>query len=140
MPEANYQVEEEFKVQFAWKIPSGDFIRAIFKTKVLQKDHLSDKYVVELQKFLAGRQESSAGVMRPVEDVARDYWALVAELEGRKISLAFEADDGRPRWLRTETLTGEHNFFTRLNVLPANLPDREKWEKVLSGYGLEIKQ
>jgi hypothetical protein len=138
MPEANYQVGEKFKAQFAWRIPSGDFIRAIFETKVLHQDHLSDKYVVQLTRFLAGRQENSAGVMRPVEEVARDYWALVAELEGRKISLAFEADDTRPLWLRIETLTGEHNFFTRLNVLPENFPEREKWEKVLSRYGLEM--
>jgi hypothetical protein len=45
----------------------------------------------------------------------------VNSLSGNKISLAYEADDGRPLWLRLETLTGEHNFFHRLNELPPSL-------------------
>lgn len=123
MPEANYQVGEIFRVQFVWRIPNGDFLRAIFTAEVLLQDDVSDKYVVRLLEFVSGRQEAPDGSARPLENVARDYWALVNQLEGRKISLAFEADDGRPLWLRLETLTGEHNFFRRLNELPPQLPD-----------------
>lgn len=118
MPDANYQVGENFQVQFVWRIPNGDFLRAIFRAEVLLLDDISDKYVVRLEEFVSGRQEAPDGSMRSLEDVDRDYWALVNQLEDRKISLAFEADDGRPLWLRLETLTGEHNFFRRLNELP----------------------
>jgi hypothetical protein len=38
---------------------------------------------------------------------------LVGKLIGRKITIAYEADDSRALYLRLETLTGEHNFFTR---------------------------
>ena len=118
MPEANYVVGDKFRLYFVWRIPSEDYLRAIFEAEVLHVDDLSNKYVVLLSEFLAGRQENSDGEMRSLEEVARDHWSLVAGLAGRRISIAFEADDGRPLWLRLETLTGEHNFFRRLNELP----------------------
>ncbi len=123
-----YSVGDIFRLQFAWRIPSEDYIRAIFDAEVLLLDYLSNKYVVQLSEFIAGRQESSQGEMRSSEEVARDYWSLVIDLKGRKIAIAYEADDGRTLWLRLETLTGEHNFFQRLNELPEQfrglLPDR----------------
>ena len=45
--------------------------------------------------------------------MSRDYWQLVGGLVGRRITLAYEADDGRALYMRLETLTGEHNYFTR---------------------------
>jgi len=118
MSEANYLDGDNFSVHFVWRIPNGDFIRAIFKVEVLLQDELSEKYVVQLNEFIAGRQETSDGEMRPLESVARDYWQLVSNLTGHRISLAFEVDDGRPLWLRLETLTGEHDFFRRLDEYP----------------------
>jgi hypothetical protein len=38
---------------------------------------------------------------------------MVGDLVGCKITIAYEADDGRTIHLRLATLTGEHNFFTR---------------------------
>ena len=118
MSSANYQPGETFKVQFVWRIPNGDFVRAIFNAEVLFQDDLSSKYVIRLNEFEAGRQESQEGEFRSSMEVDRQYWQLVNNLEGRRISLAYEADDGRPLWLRLATLTGEHNFFNRLNELP----------------------
>ncbi|MDX1614231.1 MAG: hypothetical protein R3300_07965 [Candidatus Promineifilaceae bacterium] len=134
MPDAEYDVGEGFMVQFVWRIPSGDFLRALFRAEVLQRDFVSDKYVVELKEWLAGRQEDEQGATRTAEEAAHDYWQRVSELEGQKVSLAFEAQDGRALWLRLETLTGEHNFFRRLNELPPALqaklerdePDKER--------------
>ena len=123
MPEGTYKVNEKFQLHFVWRIPSQDFLRAIFEAEVLQRDSVSDKYVVLLTEFMAGRQESSKGEMRTPEQVDRQYWALVSELAGRRISIAYEADDGRPLWLRLETLTGEHNFFRRLNELPEHFAE-----------------
>jgi hypothetical protein len=125
MLEANYEIGETFRVQFVWRLPDMDFLRAIFEAEVLHRDQISSKYVVRLTKFVAGRQETVDGTMRPLEEVAREYWELVDQLTGRKISLAFETDDGRPLWLRLETLTGEHNFFRRLNELP---PGFTEWQ------------
>ena len=121
MLEANFGVGQAFNVHFVWRIPDGDFLRAIFRAVVLKLDAESGKYVVTLEEFLAGRQENTEGEMRPVEEIARDYWSMVSDLEGRRIALAYEADDGRPLWLRLETLTGEHNFFSRLSELPPQL-------------------
>ena len=126
MEEAAYTVGDSFRIQFVWKIPNGDFIRAVFRAEVLHLDELSDKYVVLLSKFLAGRQESGEGEMRPAEEVDQNYWSLVAGVEGQRIAIAFEADDGRPLWLRLETLTGEHNFFRRLSELPEPFRDRRE--------------
>jgi hypothetical protein len=118
MGSAKFTVGDTFRIQFVWRIPNQDFLRAIFDVKVLHQDTLSNKYVVHLDKFLAGRQESSEGEMRPSEEISRDYWTLISELAGRRISVAYEVEDGRPLWLRLETLTGEHNFFSRLDELP----------------------
>jgi hypothetical protein len=53
--------------------------------------------------------------MRPVAALTQEYWALVGRLQGRRVTIAFESDDGRPLHLRLETLTGEHNFFFRFD-------------------------
>jgi hypothetical protein len=117
MPKARYQIGDTFPVQFVWKLPEGDFLRAVVEAEVLHIDQSTQKYVVKLRKLVAGRQESESGEMRPVDELARDYWRLVGRIPGKKVSLAFEAEDGRPLWLRLTTLTGEHRFFDRLSVL-----------------------
>ncbi|MGD8805652.1 MAG: hypothetical protein PVH65_07360 [Chloroflexota bacterium] len=134
MVEANYEVGESFDIQFVWRIPGGDFLRAIFRAEVQKLDPESGKYVVLLSEFLAGRQEDAQGEMRPVEEVDKEQWRRVARLAGRRISVAYEADDGRALWLRLETLTGEHNFFSRLNEIPPQLAKilaerAESWSK-----------
>lgn len=125
MSSAHKEVGDYFRVQFVWRIPIGDFLRALFEVEILARDTLSEKYVVLLKTFTAARQESEEGEMRSVDEVNQEYWGLVSSLCGKRISLAFEADDGRPLWLRLETLTGEHNFFSRLNELPAAFSDNE---------------
>ena len=106
-------VGQSFRVQFVWQIPDGDYLRAVFSAEILNRDNTTDKYLLCLTEFLAGRQETAAGEMRPAEEVSRDYWSLVDQLAGRKVLLAYESADGRPLPLRLETLTGEHNFFNR---------------------------
>jgi hypothetical protein len=83
--------------------------------------------VVLLRQFVAGRQEGPEGKTRSDDELYRQHWALVNQLTGRRVSIAFEADDGRPLWLRWETLTGEHNFFSRIDDLPKQL--LQKWVK-----------
>lgn len=121
MVEANYEIGQSFSIQFVWRIPNGDYLRAVFWAEVLKLDDESGKYVVLLKEFQAGRQEDSQGEGRSLDEVDRERWAMVAQLAGRRISVAYEADDGRPLWLRLETLTGEHNFFSRLNEIPPQL-------------------
>ena len=43
MPEANYKIGETFAVQFAWKLPNGDYVRAVFKAEVLDLVSEADK-------------------------------------------------------------------------------------------------
>ena len=111
-------------VQFVWRIPEGDYLRALFDAEILLSDPKSEKYVVRLDEWRAGRQESPEGKMRPLADVSREYWALVARLAGQRISLSFEASSAKALWLRLETLTGEHNYFRRLNELPPAMEDQ----------------
>ncbi|MBK8984882.1 MAG: hypothetical protein IPM39_02185 [Chloroflexi bacterium] len=113
MPEAHYNIGDTFPAQFAWHLPGGDYLRAVFTAEVLAIVASADKYVVRLVALVAGRQENENGVLRPTEEFSRDYWALVGQLIGRRITIAFEADDGRAVHFRLETLTGEHNYFYR---------------------------
>ncbi len=113
MSKAHYQPGEFFPLQFAWKLPNEDYLRAVFKAEVLDLVPKADKYIVELKELIAGRQESKEGEMRHQEAYSTPYWQLVGSLIGRKLTIAFEADDSRAVHLRLETLTGEHNFFSR---------------------------
>lgn len=113
MPVAHVEVGGSFPLQFAWHLPSGDYMRAIFEAEVLDLIPEADKYLVRLNKLLAGRQEDSEGDLKPSETFSNEYWSMVNDLTGRKITIAYEADDSRAIHLRMATLTGEHNFFTR---------------------------
>jgi hypothetical protein len=113
MPDARYQPGQSFALQFAWRLPEGDYVRAIYQADVLELAPTADKYIVRLSKLLAGREDDAEGAVKPLESLAGPYWDLARGLVGRKITIAYEADDGRPLYLRLATLTGEHNFFTR---------------------------
>ncbi len=113
MPSAHYQVGDYFPLQFAWHLPEGDYIRAVFRAHVLDMIPEADKYLVRLVKLEAGRQEDKNGALRPQEEFSNEYWSLVGDLVGRRLTIAYEADDSRALHMRLATLTGEHNFFTR---------------------------
>lgn len=113
MPTANHQVGETFSVQFVWQLPQGDYMRAVFAAQVLDLVPGADKYIVRLTQLVAGRQESATGEMRTTDELSKEYWGLVGELIGNKLTIAYEAEDGRAIHLRLTTLTGEHNYFTR---------------------------
>ena len=113
MPESHYEIGETFPAQFAWRLPNGDYLRAVFKAEVLSIVEAADKYVVRLLELVAGRQEDEDGILKPTEDFSKEYWALVGKLIGRRLTIAFEADDGHAVHFRLETLTGDHNYFYR---------------------------
>jgi len=113
MPESHYKIGETFPAQFAWRLPNGDYLRAVFTAEVLGIVEAADKYVVRLLELAAGRQEDEDGVLKPTEEFSQEYWALVGKLVGRRLTIAFEADDSHAVHFRLETLTGEHNYFYR---------------------------
>ena len=110
---SQYTLGDTFQVQFVWQLPDTDFLRAIFRVRVEGLDREAARYIVRLEEFVAGRQESSTGEPRPPTAVHPHYWQLVQELTNRKANLAYEVDDGLPIRLRLPTLTREHKFFTR---------------------------
>lgn len=117
MPELSsprYNIGGSFPIQFAWKLPEGGYLRAVFRAEVLDHDQTADKYIVRLDRLLAGREETADGITKPKEELSADYWRLIGQLVGRQITVAYEADDGRALPMRLETLTGEHDFFFRL--------------------------
>ena len=107
---------ESFPAHFVWKLPDGDYLRAVFAAEILSLDWRMERYMVRLGQLQAGRQETPAGEARPEREVNRLYVALVRRLIGRRVQLAFEAVDGRPLLMRLPTLTGEHNFFFRYDT------------------------
>ncbi|MEM7115320.1 MAG: hypothetical protein AAF614_22960 [Chloroflexota bacterium] len=100
-------------MQFVWKLPEGGFIRTRFEAEVLSLDHHAQKYFVRLRKFMGGFEEDSTGKQLPRERISLPYWQRVAQIEGKRVELAYEAADERPLMMRLTTLTGEHNFFYR---------------------------
>lgn len=113
MPIAQHSVGETFPLQFAWRLPQGDYLRVVFDAEVVDLVPQADKYIVILRRFMAGRQEDADGNLRPTAEYSSDYWTLVRGLIERKITVAYEASDGRALHMRLETLTGEHNYFSR---------------------------
>ncbi len=100
-------------MQFVWKLPDGDYVRAVFRAVILDMVPAADKYLVCLDELLAGRQETEDGQMRPKEKMTIPYWVMVRQIIGSQVTLAYEAEDGRPLHMRLTTLIGEHDFFTR---------------------------
>jgi hypothetical protein len=132
MTDANYEIGDSFPVQFAWRLPDGDYLRAVFRAHVLDHVPRADKYVVELEELIAGRQEDADGEMRDTEAYTKRYWRLVGRLIGQKVSVAYEVDDGRALHMRLETLTGEHNFFYRYEIAEDVAAEvAAKWEKAI---------
>jgi hypothetical protein len=113
MPDLHYTVGESFPIQFAWRLPEGGYLRAVFQAEVLGLVDPADKYIIRLDQLLAGREETADGEMKAKEALSADYWRLVNQLVGRIVTVAYEAADGRALYMRLETLTGEHNFFSR---------------------------
>ena len=113
MPEAHYEPGQSFNLQFAWRLPAGDYLRAVFQADVLELVPGADKYVIRLGRLLAGREDDAEGQVKPLDALEGEYWEMVQGLTGRTITIAYEADDSHPIYLRLATLTGEHNFFTR---------------------------
>lgn len=135
MPKANYEIGELFAVQFAWRLPDQDYIRAVFEAEVLDLVEPAEKYVVRLRRLIAGRQEDENGRLRDTASFSRDYWALVGNLVGRKITVAYEVDDGRALHMRLETLTGEHNYFYRYSMAEDTARRLvEKWENLPKSF------
>lgn len=128
MPTATYKAGESFPVQFAWRLPEGDYLRAVFRAEVLDFVPAADKYIVRLTELIAGRQEDADGVLRPSDQFDRTYWAMVGRLVGQKLTIAYEVEDGRAVHLRLATLTGEHNYFYRYSMAE-NMVERQK-EKI----------
>lgn len=113
MPKANYDVGDTFAVQFAWKLPNTNYLRAVFQAEVLALVPAADKYLVRLKELIAGRQEDGDGIMLPKDSFSDEYWGLVGRLVGRRIAIAYEADDSHAIYMRLATLTGDHDFFFR---------------------------
>lgn len=113
MPDAHFHPGQSFTLQFAWRLPDEEYLRAIFQADVLELVPAADKYVIRLTRFLAGREDDAEGAVKTLAALEGPYWDLVRGLSGRVLTIAYEADDGRPLYLRLATLTGEHNFFTR---------------------------
>jgi hypothetical protein len=118
MSEVQFRPGESFPLQFVWRVPKGGYLRAVFQAEVLELDHRAEKYVVRLSKLLAGRQDSEEGTPLPETKLEGEYWDLIRAVSGRRIVIAYEAADGRPLYLKLETLTGEHNYFTRYDNSP----------------------
>ncbi len=118
MPTAQYKPHDTFNVQFAWRLEDGSYLRAIFEAYILDLYPAADKYLVRLTKWIAAREDDPEGNTKPEEDRTHDYWRYIPKITGQRLGLAYEADSGRPLYLRLATLTGEHDFFFRFDGLP----------------------
>lgn len=103
----------EAQLHFVWQLPDTDYLRTIFKVRVVDIDRETQRYIVQLEDLVAGRQEDLRGEQRPREAYSQVYWQLVGKLLGRRAAVAFEAVDQRPLFLQLSTLTLEHKFFRR---------------------------
>jgi len=117
IPTAKHTIDDTFSIQFAWRLPNNDYLRAVFEVGVLGIVPSADKYIVRLNKLVAGRQEASDGKIHSKDAYSPEYWSLVGKLIGHKIQVAYEIQDGRTVHMRLATLTGEHNFFFRYENL-----------------------
>lgn len=127
-----HQIGDTFLIQFVWTLPDGDFIRALFKAEVLDIIEAAEKYMVCLTELAVGSQETSEGHGRDKEEFNKPYWKLVVNCIGQRVTVAWEAADGRPLHMRLATLTGEHDFFSRYQHNQDQQQDQQKEETSVS--------
>lgn len=128
MPIANRSVGDSFRIHFVWRIPNGHYVHGLFEAKVLDIDTEADRYLVSIPNLLAKREEDEDGTALLEDNHTAKYWEMVHQLIGRKAHVAFEADDGRPLYLRLPTLTLEHKFFTRYSDSDDQSEFDDEWD------------
>lgn len=106
-------IGDSYDIQFVWRLPDNDLIRAVFRATVVEDQQFEGRYLVGLSTFVAGRQEAPDGTVRAREQMAVALWQRIFSFVGRKVQVAYESAENRPLYLRYATLTGEHNFFDR---------------------------
>ncbi len=106
-------IGDNYQVQFVWKLPNYDYLRAFFSVTIDEIDIYEERYVVTLDALLGGRQEAADGSIRAVDEMSKPLWANIVGFIGRKVRLPYESADKQPMHLKYPTLTGEHNFFSR---------------------------
>ena len=121
MPQQDKKIGDDFHLQFIWQLPNQDYVRAVFQVKITGLDTATERYIIQLTTLLAKRQESNEGVGRPAAAMSTEYWPQIESLVGCHAAIAYEATDQRPVRLRLQTLTREHNYFTRYSG-PTNEP------------------
>lgn len=124
--DATLAVDEQFHLHFVWKLPSEDFIRAVFQVRIIEIQPHEDRYLVQLETFVAGLQEDETGKARPSAEYDKNWWAHIVALTSRYVQVAYEAADGRPLYMRIGTLTGRHAFFFRYDENGKLLPKPDK--------------
>lgn len=125
MPQASRKIGESFNIHFVWKIPNNHYLRALFEATILDIDLEADRYLIKLPRLIAKKEEDDTGSGLPEAEHTAEYWEMVYRLTGRMAHVAFEADDGRPLFLRLPTLTLEHKYFTRYE---SKEDEVETWE------------
>ena len=103
---------EQFQVQFVWRLPNDDYVRAVFRARIKAIQHHEERYLVELEAFVGGMQEAADGSVRPTDEMDKARWARVVALGGRTVQVAYEAAK-QPLYMKLETLDAPHTFFTR---------------------------
>ena len=110
-----HQPGDTVQIQFVWRLPDDDYLRAVFQAEIIAVQSFADRYLLQLTRLQGGLQEAQDGKPRPADEMNANEWARVVGLIGKQVRLAYEATDGRPLYMRYETLSGAHNFFHRAN-------------------------
>lgn len=110
----SYSVGDHFNVQFVWRLPDDDYLRAVFEVAVVEVHLHEQRYLVALTRLLGGIQEAPDGSYRPKEQFTRPLWAKIVAFTDSRVLVAYEAAT-QPLYMRYATLIGEHTYFTRHN-------------------------
>ena len=103
---------EQFQLQFVWRLPNDDYVRALFQARIREIQYHEERYLVELEGLIGGMQEAADGSVRPKNDMDKERWARIVALSGRTVQVAYEAAK-QPLYMKLATLDTPHTFFTR---------------------------
>ena len=112
MPEAHYQPGQSFSLQFAWRLPNGDYLRHLSGHR--SRSRARSRQIRHSSGALFGRPEDEAdGRVKPLDELKGEYWTLVRELSGRTSQSPATRRMTAPALSTTGDTDREHNFFTR---------------------------
>ncbi len=86
-------------IRFAWKLPDGRWLRAVFRTEMLEYDPPNDRWICRLHECLTDLSLVPVPISQPVTAIT-GMWARIPQhgIDGNTLALKLDTLRGHPKY------------------------------------------